>query len=383
MDPTHARPGTRAVHAGEIRPRFAGAVALPIFQSATFEYGGGTGYHDIKYIRLSNTPNHDALHAKIAALEDSEAALVTASGMAAISGALLSVLRTGDHVLHQHALYGGSHAFVYHDLPELGIEHTGVDPARPDTWKDALKPSTKVFYVETIANPLMGVPDLGAVVEFSREHGLVSIIDNTFATPINFRPIPFGIDLVVHSCTKYMNGHSDIVAGAVAGSAERVAAVKHKLDHLGGSLDPHACFLLQRGLKTLALRMERHNASALTIARFLEEHPQVDRVFYPGLDSSPDHIRASEYLDGCGGMLAFELEGGLEAADRLFERLELPVVAPSLGGVESLITRPATTSHASMSPAERADVGISDHLVRLSVGIEDTADLIDDLRQAI
>ena len=379
----YAGPSTRAVHAGEIRPRVCGAVSLPIFQSATFESGDEDSYHDARYIRLSNTPNHDALHGKIAALEDSAAALVTASGMAAISSALLSCLKNGDHLIHQGSLYGGTHAFVTHDLPDLGITHTGVDPTRPETWDAARTPTTRVFYVESIGNPLMGVPDLAAVVKFCRAHDLIAIVDNTFATPVNFRPIPFGFDLVVHSCTKYMNGHSDIVAGSIAGSVRRIEAIKRKLDHLGGSLDPHACFLLHRGLKTLPLRMERHNANALAIARFLDGHDKVSRVYHPGLSGSPDGTRAEGVLAGFGGMLAFEVEGGVEAADRILARLAIPVIAPSLGGVESLITRPATTSHASLSREERIQCGIADGLVRMSVGIEDAEDLIADLDHAL
>jgi len=376
-------PSTRAVHAGEIRPRVLGAVVLPVFQSAMSESPREGDDREGRYIRLSNTPNHDALHGKIAALEGSEAALVTASGMAAISTALLSFLRSGDRLLHQGALYGGTHAFVHRDLPALGIGHDAVDPARPETWKAALTPTTRAFYVETIANPLMTVPELDAVVAFCREHGLVSLVDNTFASPVNFRPVPFGFDVVVHSCTKYMNGHSDVVAGSVAGSAARVDEIRARLDRFGGSLDPHACFLLHRGLKTLPLRMERHNANALAVARFLEAHPRIERVLHPGLESSPDRSRARRFLSGCGGMLSFEVAGGTPAAERLFARVTLPVVASSLGGVESLITRPAVTSHAPLGPDERRRLGISDALIRFSCGIEDPEDLVNDLARAL
>jgi cystathionine beta-lyase/cystathionine gamma-synthase len=234
-----------------------------------------------------------------------------------------------------------------------------------------------------LTNPLLQVVDLRGVAAFCREHRLASIVDNTCATPVCFRPVEHGFDLVVHSASKYLNGHSDIVAGAVAGRAGLVKAAKHKLDHLGGTLDPHACFLLHRGLKTLALRVRHQSESALAIARFLEKHPAVSRVHYPGLESHPRHARAREWLRGCGGLLSFELAGGLAAAERFLGRVTLPVSAPSLGGTETLVTRPATTSHAGLSAAERAALGIGDGLVRMSVGLEATEDLEEDLARAL
>ena len=374
---------TKLIHAGEPEPRIEGAVTMPIFQSSTFEYAGQTSYHDLKYIRLSNTPNHRVLHAKIAALEGAEAALVTASGMAAVSTALLALLGAGDHLLVQTGLYGGTHDLLTRDFPALGIELDFIDPDAPATWAAKLRPRTKAIYVETLSNPLLQIGDLDAVTAFARERGIVSIIDNTFASPVNYRPAERGFDLSLHSCTKYMNGHDDIVAGAVIGRAALVEATSRKLSHLGGALDPHAAFLLHRGLKTLGVRVRQQNKSALELARVLERHPAVERVYYPGLASHPRHDRARALFDGFGGMLSFELAGGLEAAARLFGRLELPICAPSLGGVETLITRPTTTSHAGMSPEERQRAGISDALVRLSVGIEDTEDLIADLEQAL
>jgi cystathionine beta-lyase/cystathionine gamma-synthase len=342
------RLATRLIHGGVPSPRDHGAVASPIFQSATFEYGGEASYHDLKYIRLNNTPNHVTLAKKLAALEGAEAALVAASGMAAITTSLLAVLRAGDHVLVQDCLYGGTHDFVHTDLAALGVEVGTIDGRRPQTWDAAVRPSTRAVYFETLSNPLIGMPDLVAGVAFARRHGLVSMIDNTFPSPINFRPVELGFDLSLHSCTKYLNGHSDIVAGAVIGRAELVEAVRKKLNHLGGSLDPHACFLLERGMKTLVVRMRQHNENALRLARALEARPAVTRVHYPGLESHPDHARAAELLDGFGGMLSFELEGGREAADRLLAGLTIPIVAPSLGGIETLITLPATTSHVGM-----------------------------------
>ncbi len=374
---------TTLIHAGEPTPRIMGAVSLPIFQSSTFEYGGQDSYHDLKYIRLNNTPNHIALHQKLAALENGEAAIVTASGMAAITTTLLTVLKSGDHFLAQECLYGGTFDFLTKDLPALGITFDFIDGNNPDSWKDKLRPNTKAVYVETITNPLMQVADLKSLVAFARENNIVSIIDNTFASPVNFRPPEWGFDLSLHSCTKYLNGHSDIVAGAVIGRQDLIKKVLYKLNHLGATLDPNTCFLLHRGMKTLAVRVRHQNESALAIAKYLESHQAIKTVNYPGLESHPEHEMAKELLDGYGGMLSFELKGGLEAAERLINNVTLPICAPSLGGVESLITRPATTSHSGMSPKEREALGISDSLIRLSVGIEAKDDLVADLDQAL
>jgi cystathionine beta-lyase/cystathionine gamma-synthase len=374
---------TQLIHAGELRPRPAGAVVAPIFQSSTFEYGGQSDYHDIHYIRLNNTPNHLALHAKLAALEGAEAGLVAASGMAAISSTLLGLLSAGDHLLAHSTLYGGTHHLVNHDLGPLGISTSFVDADAPDTWHRALTKTSRVFYVESMTNPLLEVVDLEAVVAFARQHDLVTVIDNTFATPVNFRPVAMGFDLVVHSATKYLNGHSDIVAGAVVGRANLVERVKKKLDHFGGSLDPHACFLLQRGLKTLALRMRHQNDSASRLASALSGTAGVEQVHYPALASHPRHARATRLFSGMGGVLSFTLSGGVAAAQELVRGLELAVSAPSLGGPETLVTLPATTSHAGMSADERAKAGIADGLVRVSVGLEDPGDLVADFTQAL
>jgi cystathionine beta-lyase/cystathionine gamma-synthase len=374
---------TKLIHAGEPSPRIDGAVTMPIFQTAMFESAGEKSYHEIRYLRLNNTPNHVALHAKLAALENAEAALVTSSGMAAISTALLALLSNGDHFLAQNCLYGGTHDLVTKDLVGYGITHSFVDGSKPDTWEAALRPNTKLMYVESIANPLLDVPDLEAVVAFAKRHGLITLIDNTFASPVNFRPAEVGFDLSLHSATKYLNGHSDLVAGAVIGRADLVTRVTHRLNHLGGTLDPHACFLLHRGLKTLALRVGYQNRSALAIASFLEGHKAVRKVVYPGLASHPQHEIARRMFDGFGGMLSFEVGGGVEAAERFMARTTLPVVAPSLGGIETLLTRPATTSHSGLSAAERERIGIRDGLIRVSVGIEHTDDLIADFGQAL
>jgi cystathionine beta-lyase/cystathionine gamma-synthase len=383
MSETYRHIETQLVHAGEPLPRIAGAVEMPIFQSATYEYGGEAGYHDVRYLRTNNTPSQLALHAKLAALEGAESALVTASGMAAISSTLLTVLAPGDHLLAQRCLYGGTHELVTGELARLGIACDFIDAERGGSWVELLRPNTRAIYVEAIANPLLQVADLEGVVQFARQHRLLSIIDNTFATPVNYRPIAAGFDLALHSATKYLNGHSDIVAGAVIGATATVERIRHHANHFGGSLDPHAAFLLKRGLKTLALRVRYQNDSTLRIAQFLAAHPAVAGVNYPGLPSHPQHVRARRLFAGCGGVLSFELVGGVGAAEEFGKRVRIPVVAPSLGGVHTLLTRPATTSHAGLSREQRLQLGISDGLLRLSVGIESTEDLIEDMREAL
>ncbi len=383
MSQTYRSLATRLIHSGEPEPRIAGAVNLPIFQSSTFEDEGHGEYDKVRYIRLNNTPNHEVLHRKLAAIEEAEAAAVTASGMAAISSTLLGLLSAGDHLLVQSTLYGGTHTFVREDLPRLGIEVTAVDGQDPAAWEAARRPDTKAIYVEALGNPLLEVPDLEGVVGFARQHHLISMIDATFATPINFQPCPFGFDLVLHSATKYLNGHSDIVAGVVAGRGQLLEKIAHHLIHFGGSLDPHAAFLLHRGLKTLGLRVAYQNQSALGLATALEAHPSVQRVHYAGLESSPSHGRARELFGGFGGMLSFEVAGGQPAALDVVRKLNLPVHAPSLGGTETLITLPSMTSHAGLDPEERRGLGISDGLLRVSVGIEDTEELIEDFHQAL
>lgn len=374
---------TDAIHAGEVEKRISGSVVLPIFQSATFEYGGQESYHDLKYIRLNNTPNHQVLHEKLATLEGGEGAVVMASGMAAITTLLLSVLKSGDHLLAQDCLYGGTVTFLTKDIQDFGIKVDFFAGNEPGTWAKHLRPETRAIYVEPITNPLLEVADLEALVVFAKKHGLMTIIDNTFPSPVNFRPLDMGFDVVVHSCTKYLNGHSDIVAGCVVGKQDIIDRVTHRLNHLGGSLDPHACFLLHRGIKTLVLRVKQQNENALKLAEFLEGHDQVEKVYYPGLSSHPQHERARALFQGFGGVLSFEVAGGVDVADRVLSKLKLPVVAPSLGGVETLITRPVQTSHSGLTLAQRKTAGISDKLIRVAVGIEDGDDLCADFQQAL
>ena len=384
MSKTFERIETKLIHAGEPEPRIEGAVTMPVFQSATFLSGtGADNYHDVRYVRLNNTPNHDALHAKMAALENAEAALVTSSGMAAISTTLRTFLSSGDHLLVQNCLYGGTHELFTLDYPELGIEHDVFDPRAPDTWAALLRPTTKVIYAETITNPLMEVGELDAIAAFARQHGLISMIDNTFASPINFRPAEHGFDLSLHSATKYLNGHSDIAAGVAIGPADLIERVRLKLNLFGGTLDPHACFLLNRGVKTLALRVRAQCDNAQRIAEFLDAHPRVAHVNYPGLASDPDHERATTLLDGFGGMLSFEVDGDASEAQAVMGAAQIAIDAPSLGGPETLVTRPSATSHACLTPQERETAGISDGLIRMSVGIEAAEDLIADLAQAL
>jgi cystathionine beta-lyase/cystathionine gamma-synthase len=383
MAEIYTRLETQLVHAGEPLPRIAGAVEMPIFQSATYTYAGETRYDDVRYLRSNNTPSQLALHAKLAVLEGAEAALVSASGMAAISTTLLCLLSPGDHLLAQNCLYGGTHDLLTSEFPDFGLSASFIDATRPDSWAAQLRPSTRAIYVEAMTNPLLEVADLRAVVAFARAHGLLAIIDNTFASPVNFRPIPAGFDLSLHSATKYLNGHSDIVAGAVSGPALLIERIRHKANLLGGALDPHAAFLLKRGLKTLALRVRFQNDSALRVATFLAGHAQVKRVHYPGLTSHPQHARARELFAGCGGVLSFELHAGVPGAEEFAARVRIPAIAPSLGGVHTLLTRPATTSHAGLSRDERLRLGITDGLLRLSVGIEATEDLLEDFAQAL
>ncbi|MDX1502261.1 MAG: PLP-dependent transferase [Thermoanaerobaculia bacterium] len=376
---------TNVVHAGSPSPRIAGAVVTPIFQSANYLMAGESEYDAIRYIRLSNSPSHRTLHARLAAIESGEAALVTASGMAAITNSILAFAGSGDHLLAQRTLYGGTQSFLDEDGPRLGISSTAIDTADPRgaaAWEEALTPATRLILLESISNPLMEVGDLRAVVAFARAHGLVTLIDNTFATPVNFRPREIGIDVVVHSATKYLNGHSDLVAGAVIGSAEHVERVRGVLVHLGGSLDPNACFLFERGLKTLVVRVERQNENALRLAEALDRHPGVRKVNYPGLPGDPGHRWASELFDGFGGMLSF-YAGSAELAERFLRRVRIPLHAPSLGGPESLVVRPARSSHLGLPEAERRRLGITDDLVRVSVGIESAAELIADFERAL
>ena len=375
-------PSTRAVHAGSPKPRPGEPVVAPLVSSATFfnavEPDPGA---EVLYGRYSNTAAHRRVGDRLAALEGAEAALVCGSGMAAVSLAILTFAGAGDHLVAADSLYGGTRVLLTRELPRLGIETTFIDPS--GSWSEAIRPETRLLYMEAPVNPTLRVPDPRPVAAVARERGIPLVMDATFATPINFRPVEHGVDLVIHSATKYLGGHSDLVAGVLAGTSAHTEAARERLKSFGPSLDPHALWLLERGLKTLAVRVERQNATAGRLATWLVDHPAVETVHYPGLAGHPDHGVAAELFDGFGGMLAFVVRGGDQAAARVMERFELFAVAPSLGGVESLASMPRYTSHAAMTAEERHAAGIADGFIRLSVGVEDAPDLEADLARAL
>jgi cystathionine beta-lyase/cystathionine gamma-synthase len=373
---------TRLVHSGEL-PLVERAVTLPIFQTSTFQYEGEDNYHDVRYLRLNNNPNQVAVSNKIADLENAPKALVTASGMAAISTTLLALVEHGEHVLAQEDLYGGTRYFLEGYFVRMGRSASYFPLGGTSSIESRFTPQTRLLYMESISNPTMRVGDMAKAVAAAKSRGILTVIDNTFCSPVNFRPMDLGFDVVLHSATKYLNGHSDIVAGAVAGKAEPVQKILRTLNLLGAALDPHACFLLHRGMKTLGLRVRRQNETALALAQFLSAHPRVRQVNYPGLETSAGHRFAKEWFQGFGGMLSFVLDASAAQTDHFLSQLTIPFKAPSLGGLESLITRPAATSHAGLSKAVRDSQGIVDSLVRVSVGIEDFDDLASDFKQAL
>ncbi len=383
-------PQTKAIHSGEPKRHGIGApVGTEICRTSTFTFSS-TG--EMKrwaegkskayiYTRYGN-PTLAVAEEKIAALEGAEAAVVTASGMAAISSALLGVLNAGDELISTAQLYGGTYRLMRDVLPDMGIQVHHVETGLAGM-EDLVTPRTKALYVETPTNPTLRLVDLHKAVAFAKKHKLVSLIDNTFATPVFQRPIEMGFDIVLHSATKYFAGHSDLIAGAAAGSRHWMERVRHMVIYLGGSMDPQAAFLLIRGMKTLELRVRKQEQNARAVAKFLEKHPKVARVHYPGLPSHPDHALAKRQMDGFGSMLAFDLKGGLPAARRFCDRVQLFLLAASLGGVESLVVLPIYTSHYRMSSAELVRAGVTPGTVRVSVGLEDADDLIADLKQAL
>jgi cystathionine beta-lyase len=381
MDTKGSGFNTRCVHAGNYRDGNTGGVNTPVFTSTSYVYPNPSG--EAIYPRYYNIPTTRAVAAKICDLEGGEEGLVLGSGMAAITSVLFALLKTGDHAVFHRYLYGGTHHFVASELHRYGIETSFAEGESAEDFRRAIKDNTRLIFFETPSNPLMKIIDLAEVSRLARERGILTIIDNTFATPLNQNPIGHGIDIVVHSGTKYLGGHSDINCGAVATSRKLMARIKPVAINHGGTLDVRACYLLERSLKTLGLRIERQNQNALGLAGFLEDHPVVREVHYPGLASNPGRDIAKRQMRGFGGMLSFEPECGPEAARKAVERLRLITPAVSLGGVESLICFPSETSHARMSPAEKAEAGISDTLIRLSVGIEDLGDLKEDLGRAL
>lgn len=368
---------TQAVHGGTYHDSETGGACSPVFTSTAFAFPNAV--EENFYPRYFNTPNQQVVCRKIAVLEQAEGALVFGSGMAAISTLLLAHLQPGDHAVFQQDLYGGTLQFITQELLRLGVKVSWA--TTPEGFAAALRPETRILYVESPSNPLMRCFDLRAVARLGRDRGLLTVVDNTFATPVNQNPLTLGIDVVIHSATKYLNGHSDVNAGFVVGAEAMIQRVAASAVNFGGMLDAQACVQLERGMKTLALRVERHNGNASRVARYLAEHPLVEHVNYPGLESHPDHEIATKQMRGFGGMLSFELHDH-RLIDQILSQLRLIMPALSLGGVESLICVPSRTTHRTLTPEERVRAGIGEGLVRLSVGIEDVEDLIGDLEQA-
>ncbi|HSM06303.1 MAG TPA: aminotransferase class I/II-fold pyridoxal phosphate-dependent enzyme [Longimicrobiales bacterium] len=378
---TDAGASTLGVHGGRPPGAAGEPVVPPIVQSATF-FGDGRG-GDVLYTRYFNNPLQREVAQKLALLEGAEAAQVLGSGMAGIAMTLLALTQSGDHIVASAHLYGATRNFLENELPRRGVTTTFVDPTEGREWRQALMNRTRVLYLEAPTNPTLRVFDPAPIAQLAQEVGILLVMDATFATPINFRPLERGVDVVVHSATKYLGGHSDIIAGTVAGATEVVEEITQTARLYGPAADPHMVWLLDRGLRTLDARMERHNRNGLEVARFLEEHPAVERVLYPGLESHPDHALAARIMKGFGGMVSFVVAGGGKAANKFMKGLRLAHVAPSLGGVETLVSQPRYTSHAALSPRERDALGIPEGFVRLSVGIEDAQDLVRDLGRAL
>ena len=374
-------PATVVLHGGRELAHVGDPVVSPLMQSVNFVQGDDDG--DVHYTRYGNTPNATVVQRRMAALERSEASLVLASGMGATSCAMLALLRPGDHLVTSSWLYGGTRNLFAKEFPMLGIEVSFVDPAETRGWRRSLRPNTRALFLESPVNPTTRVLDMHLLRSLSQEEGLALVIDSTFASPINFRAMEHGADVVIHSGTKYLNGHHDAMCGVVCGTQPVIDEVRQKMMMWGQVPDPFAVWLLERGLKTLDVRVRRQNENAMRIAQWAESCSAIDSVLYPGLESHPDHEIARTQLCGFGGMLGIVVGGGETGARRVIGRLRLFRHAPSLGGVDSLVSEPRLTSHSHMSASERAAIGIPDGFLRLSVGIEEAADLIDDLSQAV
>jgi cystathionine gamma-synthase len=377
---------TEAVHAGANLHKKHGPVSTPIYQTSTFEVTDNDEQlrvtpTDMFYTRYGN-PTNTMVELRIAELERADAALLFASGMSAITTSILALVKSGDHIVAQRDIYGGAGKFFGQWLPKLGIETTFVDTTEYEQHAQAVRPNTKLLFLESPTNPTVRIVDLVKAAAIAKKHKLVSMIDSTFATPINQRPVEFGIDLVMHSGTKYFGGHSDLMAGIIAGRKDLIEKIHETRTTLGGVMDPHAAWLLLRGIKTLAVRVQRQNENALRVAQFLAQHTKVRRVHYPFLEVHPQRTVAMEQMRGGGGMVSFEVEGSGDDARRLTEALQLFTLAPSLGGVDSLVSIPVLTSHAMISAEQRQKMGVTEQLIRLSVGIENADDLITDLEQA-
>lgn len=380
--PQAHRLATLAIHGAREGQRPGDPVVDPLVQSVNHLQALGTA-DGLRYTRYGNTPNAERLQKRLALLDGAEASLVLASGMGATACALLALLRPGDHLLSSMYIYGGTHRLLLEEFTRQGIDVTLVDPYEPRAWRKGMRRTTRAVFVESPVNPTCRVIDLKPISYLTRNEGLALVVDSTFASPVNFRPLEHGADVVIHSATKYLNGHHDVLAGVVAGSQPYIEEVLQKEMLWGQTPDPFALWLLERGLKTLDVRVRRASASASAIAQWAEGRKEIKRVHYPGLASHPDHELARAVLDGFGGMLAIELAGGGRAAERFLRRLRLVTHAPSLGGVDTLISEPRYTSHAKLTSAERARLGIPDGFLRLSIGLEDPDDLVADLEQAL
>ena len=387
MKKNRFRQETQAVHGGASLHKKNGPLSTPIYQTSTFEVTDNQEQvrateTDRFYTRYGN-PTHTVAEKAIAELEGTEAALLFSSGMSAITTSLLAFVKAGDHIVAQRDIYGGVTKFLSQWLPKLGVETTFVDTNDIEQHARAIRPNTKIIHIESPTNPTVKVVDLEKIAALARKHGIMTTIDSTFATPINCRPAEWGIDLVLHSGTKYFSGHSDLICGIATGRRDLIDQIHHLRTTLGCAMDPHAAFLLLRGIKTLAVRVQRQNENALRVAEFLSTHPRVRSVHYPILRASTYRELASKYLAGGGGVVSFEVEGSGEDACRVAEALNLFTLAPSLGGVDSLVSLPVMTSHAMIGPEMRKKMGVTEQMIRLSVGIENAEDLIADLEKGL
>ena len=370
---------TDCVHAGKIIDEKSKGMVTPVYPSTSFDY---IETELLAYPRYFNTPNQKVVVDKLCRLEHAEAGFVTSSGMSAISTIIYGLMKQGDHAVFQRDLYGGTYSAVVNELEKFGIEYTFTGTEQSEI-EAAIKPNTRILYFESPSNPLLRIADIGQMVEVARSHDLVTVIDNTFASPINQNPIALGVDIVLHSGTKYLGGHSDICCGAILTSADIADKIRDTAVHLGGSVNAQTCYLLERSLKTLAIRVQRQNENAMTIASHLAGHDRIKTVNYPGLESHNDHEIAGKQMSGYGGMMSFEPDLAQPQLDKFLKSLNVIHSAMSLGGVETIISSPSRTSHAKMNAQQRSEAGISDELLRMSVGIEESGDLIEDLDQAL
>jgi cystathionine beta-lyase/cystathionine gamma-synthase len=373
---------TTAVHGGAPRPEPGTGVSQPLVQSVNFAQEVGTS-EGLLYTRYGNTPNAVRLQKRLAMLDGAESALVLSSGMAATACAMLALLRPGDHLISSAWVYGGTRKLFTEDIIGMGIEISFVNPVEPRGWRKALRNNTRVIFLESPVNPTCRVIELNSLQSLAHSEGIALVVDSTFASPVNFRPLEHGVDVVIHSATKYLNGHHDILAGVVCGSEPFIDEVRRKMTVWGQAPDPFACWLLERGLKTLDVRVKRQNENAMRVAEWCAKRSDIAKVHYPGLPNHPDHKIAKALLDGFGGMMAIELKGGGTAAARFAKKVQVFTYAASLGGVDSLVIEPRYSSHEHMTSEERAAIGIPDGFLRLSIGIENVEDLIADIEQAL